>query len=60
MNSGLSLAFIERKPVAAARALNAISVVEAAAFLQTIPTRYATRVVARTSAWSASLGLPRP
>lgn len=54
MNNGLTLAFIERKPVAAARALNALPVADAAAFLQTIPTRYATRVVARTSAWPAS------
>ena len=50
----LSLAFIDRKPVAAARALAALTVAEAAAFLQTIPTRYATRVLDRVSAWPAS------
>ncbi len=54
MSSGLSLAFIDRKPLSAARALAALSLSDAADFLQSIPTRYAARVLARSSAWPAS------
>lgn len=54
MSNGLSLAFIEQKPIAAARALNALPVADAADYLESIPTRFAVRVLARIGAWPAS------
>lgn len=55
--NALSLAFIERRPTAAARVLNALPAEEAAQFLQNIPSRLAARALGRSSAWSASTWL---
>ena len=50
----LSLAFIDRRPAAAARALTAMDIDDAAAFIEDIPVRYVARVLARMSAWTAA------
>ena len=50
----LSLAFIDRRPAAAARALTAMDIDDAAAFVEDIPVRYVARVLARLSTWTAA------
>ncbi len=55
----LTLAFIEARPAAAARALAALPPEQAGAFLEAVPTRYAERVAAHVSAWSAAAMLSR-
>jgi Mg/Co/Ni transporter MgtE len=49
----LPLAFIDRRPAAAARALTAMEPGDAAAFLQDVPARYATTAISYMSAWAA-------
>lgn len=49
----LTLAFIDRRPAAAARALTAMEPGDAAAFLEDVPARYATRAIDYMSAWAA-------
>jgi magnesium transporter len=51
MNAALTIAFIDKHPLSAARALSAMDPDDAAAFLETVPTRYAARVMARAGAW---------
>jgi Mg/Co/Ni transporter MgtE len=55
----LTLAFIDRRPAAAARALTAMEVEDAAAFLDDVPARYATSALAHMSAWAASAVVAR-
>jgi Mg/Co/Ni transporter MgtE len=55
----LTLAFIDRRPVAAARALTAMEIEDAAAFLDDVPARYATSALAHMSAWAASAAVAR-
>lgn len=50
----LSLAFIDRRPGAAARALSVMDIDDAAAFVEDIPVRYVARLLARMSAWTAA------
>jgi magnesium transporter len=50
----LSLAFIDRRPHAAARALSAMEAEDAAAFLEGIPTRFLSRALSHMSGWSAA------
>ncbi len=52
--SALSLSFIDRQPVAAAAALSELERTDAAAFLDTIPTRYAVAVMGRMSSWATA------
>lgn len=47
----LILAFIEKRPGAAARVLTAMDADDAAALIQDIPVRFATRVLTRMGAW---------
>ena len=54
-SDALTIAFIERRPVAAGRALAAMDAGDAAALLETIPTRFVAEALANMSAWSASL-----
>lgn len=56
MNSGdpLTIAFIERRPIAAARVLAAMEPSNAAALLDTLPTRFAARALSRSGLWSSS------
>jgi len=54
MNNELSLAFIDHNPPAAARALSTLSVVDAAAYLASIPARYSVRSLSCMSTWSAA------
>lgn len=44
--SRLTLAFINKRPSAAARVLETLPIEDAAAFIETVPTRYATKVLA--------------
>lgn len=53
--SPLTLAFLEQKPVPAARELAALPVPEAAQFLDDIPARFAAPVLAAMAPWSASV-----
>lgn len=53
--SPLTLAFLEQKPIPAARELAALPAVEAAQFLDNIPARFAAPVLAAMAPWSASL-----
>jgi magnesium transporter len=55
----LTLAFLERQPMAAARTLAALEPVEAAALLDHAPTRQITEVLAHAGPWSASRILQR-
>ncbi|MHA6287370.1 magnesium transporter MgtE N-terminal domain-containing protein [Maricaulis sp. CAU 1757] len=52
--SPLSIGFIETRPRPAARALAALEPADAAAFLDTLETRYAALVLARMDAWPAA------
>ncbi len=52
--SPLTLAFIEKRPSSVAQSLTAMETDDAAAFLETIPTRYAANTVSHMGAWSAS------
>lgn len=51
----LSLAFIERQPVSAARTLATMPPGDAAAFLNGIPTRFGAVVVAQIGSWQSAL-----
>lgn len=51
----LTIAFIDKRPVAAARALAGLPPADAAAFLDAIPSRVAARALLHLSAWPASL-----
>jgi magnesium transporter len=51
MTAALTIAFIDKHPISAARALSAMDPEDAAAFLESIPTRFAARVMARAGAW---------
>ncbi len=53
-SKSLSLAFIDRRPAAAARALAAMEAEDAAAFLEGIPTRFSSRALAYMNGWSAA------
>ena len=55
----LTLAFIDKRPAAAARVLTSIDADDAAALLGSIPTRYATTALAHMSAWAASCVVSR-
>lgn len=55
----LILAFIDRRPAAAARVLAAMEPEDAAGLLEDLPTRYATRALAHMGAWSACTLLAR-
>ncbi len=50
----MSLAYIDKKPVAAGRLLAAMDAADAAAFLDAVPEPYVTRALAHIGAWSAS------
>ncbi|MBI1187567.1 MAG: hypothetical protein GC206_09600 [Alphaproteobacteria bacterium] len=58
-SDALSLAFIDARPAAAARALAAMAPEQAAAFLEDIPARYAGQVAAHASAWVGASLLSR-
>lgn len=51
--SALSIAFIERRPLAAARALSSVSPEDAASFLQTVPSRIAVLAFVNMGAWQS-------
>jgi len=55
----LILAFIDRRPAAAARALAAMDEDDAAGLLEDLPTRYATRALVHMGAWAACTLLTR-
>ena len=55
----LILAFIDRRPATAGRALAAMEPGDAAALLEDIPVRYATRVLSHMGAWAAVALLTR-
>jgi magnesium transporter len=53
-STALTIAFIEKRPLAAGRVLAGMDPADAAAFLDTIPTRTAAKVVERLGAWPSS------
>jgi len=57
--SPITIAFLERRPAAAARALSALDPEAAADFLNQTPTRHVVEVFNHAGAWSASLWLRR-
>jgi magnesium transporter len=58
-DSALTIAFLARRPMAAARVLAAMDAGDAAAFLETIPLRFAARALTYMSAWPAAVILTR-
>jgi magnesium transporter len=55
----LSLAFIERHPRSAARTLSAVDPSDAAAYLDTVPTRYGVIVLSKLASWPSALIMAR-
>lgn len=52
--AGLTLAFLQRRPLAAAQAIEEIDAADAAAFLATVPARVGAPVVAGMAPWNAA------
>ncbi|MEO1250747.1 MAG: hypothetical protein AAFW81_00195 [Pseudomonadota bacterium] len=52
--SALTISFLDKRPVSAARALSEMEASDAAAFLETAPARIVVKVVAHMNAWPAS------
>ncbi len=53
--SALTISYLEKQPLSAARALSDMETDDAAAFLQSIPTRYSAGTIAYMDVWSASI-----
>ncbi len=52
--SPLTLSFLEKRPLSAARTLSTLPAADAAAFLETVPTRYAVSALGRMGDWAVA------